>query len=153
MVLLLTSIRRIQVCLFTVTLTVGVLTTMPFTQISLKKGKSVEYRRALMEQVYLAMRETIGIPENDRFATITELDVENFNNSGDYAGVDRSDDAVVIQITLNAGRTVEKKKALYAEIAKRLKSDPGVRPEDVIISLIEVAKEDWSLGNGIAQYA
>jgi len=126
---------------------------MPLTQISLKKGTSPEYRRALMEQVYLAMREAIGIPENDRFAIITELDIDNFNNSGDYAGIERSDNVVFIQITINAGRTVEKKKALYAAIAKRLKEDPGVRPEDVVISLLEVAKEDWSLGNGIAQYA
>jgi len=126
---------------------------MPLTQISLKKGTSPEYRRALMEQVYLAMREAIGIPENDRFAIITELDIDNFNNSGDYAGIERSDNVVFIQITINAGRTVEKKKALYAAIAKRLKENPGVRPEDVVISLLDVAKEDWSLGNGIAQYA
>lgn len=126
---------------------------MPLTQISLKKGTSPEYRSTLVEQVYLAMREAIGIPENDRFAIITEIDIDNFNNSGDYAGIERSDDVVFIQITINAGRTVEKKKALYAAIAKRLEEDPGVRPEDVIISLLEVAKEDWSLGNGIAQYA
>lgn len=126
---------------------------MPFTQISLKKGKSPEFRRTLMEQVYLAMRETIAIPEDDRFATLTELEDGNFNNSGNYAGIERSDDVVFIQITLNAGRTVEKKKALYAEIAKRLSNDPGVRPEDIVISLVEVAMEDWSLGNGIAQYA
>ncbi len=126
---------------------------MPFTQISLKKGKSVEFRRALMEQIYLAMREAIAIPENDRFAAITELEPGNFNNSGNYAGIERSDDVVFIQITLNAGRTTEKKKALYAEIAKRLKDDPGIRPEDVVISLLEVATEDWSLGNGVAQYA
>jgi phenylpyruvate tautomerase PptA (4-oxalocrotonate tautomerase family) len=126
---------------------------MPFTQISLKKGKSLEYRRALMEQVYQAMVDSIGAPENDRFATITELDDGNFNNSGDYLGIERSEDIVFIQITLNAGRSVEKKQALYAAIAKRLKDDPGVRTEDVVISLLEVAKEDWSLGNGVAQYA
>ena len=57
---------------------------MPFTQISLRKGKSPDFRRELMEQVYVAMRESITIPENDRFATITELEDGNFNNSGDY---------------------------------------------------------------------
>ena len=106
-----------------------------------------------MEQIYLAMRESIETPENDRFATVTELDSDNFNNSGDYAGVKRSEDIVFIEITLNAGRTVEKKKALYAAIAQRLKQDLGIRPEDVVINLVEVAKEDWSLGNGVAQYA
>ena len=126
---------------------------MPFTQIQLKKGKSAEFRSTLMEQIYLAMVETISIPEDDRFATITELETGNFNNSGNYAGIDRSDDVVFIQITLNKGRDVEKKKALYAAIAKKLSADPGIRPEDIVISLVEVAMEDWSLGNGIAQYA
>ena len=100
-----------------------------------------------------AERKTIASPEDDRFATITELEPTNFNSSGNYAGVERSDDVVFIQITLNVGRTTEQKKALYAAIAKHLQSNPGVRPEDVVISLIEVAKEDWSLGNGLATYA
>ena len=126
---------------------------MPFTQISLQKGTSGEFRTALMEEVYLAMRESIGIPEDDRFATITELEPGNFNNSGDYAGISRSENVVFIKITLNEGRTVELKKALYAAIAKRLSANPGVRPEDIVISLVEVPKENWSLGNGIAQYA
>jgi len=126
---------------------------MPFTHISLKEGKPVAYRQALMEQVYLAMRETIDIPEHDRFATISEHKAENFNNSGDYLGIDRSSDLVIIEIRLNSGRSIDQKKTLFARIAERLSSSPGVRPEDVFISLVEVAKEDWSLGNGQAQYA
>ena len=126
---------------------------MPFTQISLKKGKSQAFRSALMEEIYIAMRESIGIPEDDRFATITELEPGNYNSSGNYAGVNRTENVIFIQITLNAGRTVELKKALYAAVAQRLSKNPGVRPEDIVISLIEVAKEDWSLGNGEAQYA
>jgi len=126
---------------------------MPYTQISLRKGKSLDYRRELMEEVYLAMRESIEIPENDRFATITELEDGNFNNSGDYLGISRSDDIVYIQITLNSGRTTDKKKALYAKIAERLNAKPGIRTEDIVISLLEVSPEDWSLGNGKAQYA
>ncbi len=126
---------------------------MPFTQISLRKGKSLDYRRELMEEIYLAMRESISIPENDRFATITELEDGNFNNSGDYLGISRSDDIVFIQITLNSGRTTDQKKALYAKIAERLNANLSIRPEDVVISLLEVSTEDWSLGNGAAQYA
>ena len=126
---------------------------MPFTQIALRKGKSPDYRRDLMEEVYLAMRESIGIPENDRFATVTELEDDNFNNSGDYLGISRSDDIVYIQITLNSGRTPDNKKALYAKIAERLNANLGIRKEDIVISLLEVSPEDWSLGNGEAQYA
>jgi len=126
---------------------------MPFTHIALAEGKPVEYRQALMEQIYLAMRETVAIPEDDRFATVSEHKPENINNSGDYLGIDRSDDVVFIRITLNQGRTVEQKKALYAAIARNLAADPGVRPEDLVITLIEVGPQDWSLGNGEAQYA
>jgi len=106
-----------------------------------------------MEEVYLAMRESIEIPENDRFATVTELEDGNFNNSGDYLSINRSDDIVYIQITLNGGRTTDKKKALYAKIAERLNANLGIRKEDIVISLLEVSPEDWSLGNGEAQYA
>ncbi|WP_299139379.1 tautomerase family protein [uncultured Tateyamaria sp.] len=125
---------------------------MPFTQISLRAGKSPAYHKALMEGIYTAMRDAIGIPENDRFATITEHSPSCFNTSGDYLGVDRSDELVMIQITLLAGRPVEKKQALYAAIARELAKDPGVRKEDIFVNLVEVAKQDWSLGNGVAQY-
>jgi len=126
---------------------------MPFTQISLRKGKSSDFRSQLMEEIYLAMRESIGIPEHDRFATITELEEGNYNNSGDYLGIHRSEDIVFIQITLNKGRTTEQKKTLYAKIAERLSTNLDIRPEDIVVNLVEVAMEDWSLGNGEAQYA
>ena len=74
-------------------------------------------------------------------------------NSGSYLGIDRSDDVVFIQITLNHGRSTEQKKALYAKIAERLGANPGVRAEDLVISLNEIHAQDWSLGNGEAQYA
>ena len=126
---------------------------MPFTQISMAEGKSAEYRTALMEEIYLAMRDTINIPEDDRFATISEHKPSNINNSGSYLGIDRSDDVIFIQITLNHGRSTDQKKALYGKIAERLKDSLDVRPEDVVVSLIEVQPEDWSLGNGEGQYA
>ena len=126
---------------------------MPFTQISMTEGKSAEYRTTLMEEIYLGMRDTINIPEDDRFATISEHKPENINNSGSYLGIDRSDDVIFIQITLNHGRSTDQKKALYGKIAERLSDSLDVRPEDVVVSLIEVQLEDWSLGNGEGQYA
>ena len=126
---------------------------MPFTQISMTEGKSAEYRTTLMEEIYLGMRDTINIPEDDRFATISEHKPANINNSGSYLGIDRSDDVIFIQITLNHGRSTDQKKALYGKIAERLSDSLDVRPEDVVVSLIEVQLEDWSLGNGEGQYA
>ena len=126
---------------------------MPFTQISMTEGKSAEYRTTLMEEIYLAMRDTVNIPEDDRFATISEHKPENINNSGSYLGIDRSDDVIFIQITLNHGRSADQKKALYGKIAERLSDSLDVRPADVVVSLIEVQLEHWSLGNGEGQYA
>ncbi|MGL4237105.1 tautomerase family protein [Tabrizicola sp.] len=126
---------------------------MPMTRISLKRGKTPDYKRSLMEQIYLAMRDTFNVPEEDRFMTITEHDDAQFDFGADYLGIHRSEDLIMIQITANNTRTTEQKKALYAKIAERLAADPGVRSEDVLISLVEVQKENWSFGNGEAQYA
>lgn len=126
---------------------------MPLTRISLRRGKPATYRTALMEQVYQAMRETFDVPEDDRFMTVTEHDDENLDFGRSYLGIERTDDIVIIEITANDTRSVDQKKALYKRIAERLAADPGVRPEDVFISLVEVAKENWSFGRGEAQYA
>ena len=126
---------------------------MPMTKISLRRGKTAEYRRALMDQVYEAMRETFDVPDEDRFMIVTEHDEADFSFGPQYLGIDRSDDLVMIQITANNTRTLEKKKALYKRIAERLAASPGVRPQDVMIGLVEVTKENWSFGEGLAQYA
>jgi 4-oxalocrotonate tautomerase len=126
---------------------------MPLTRISLKPGKTTEFRRALMDQIYQAMRETFDVPEGDRWMVVTEHDESSFSFDRRYLGIDRSDDLIIIQITANNTRTLEKKKALYKKIAERLAAAPGVRPQDVLINILEVPKENWSFGNGQAQYA
>ncbi len=125
---------------------------MPLVRISLARGKPDVYRAALGEGVHRAMVETIGVPADDRFQVITEHAPGDLVYDPAYLGVTRSPDVVFVQITLNAGRTVEKKKALYARIAELLAASPGVRKEDVLVCLVEVAKENWSFGNGVAQY-
>lgn len=112
-----------------------------------------DYRRRIGDAVYRAMVETINVPEHDRFQVITDHPTEGLIYDPGYLGINRTDDIVFIQITLNAGRTLEQKKALYARIAALLSEDPGIRPQDVLINLVECAKEDWSFGNGIASYA
>ena len=99
------------------------------------------------------MRETFNVPENDRFIVVSQHDADEFDYDPNYLDIARSDDLVIVQITCNGGRTVEQKKALYQGIADNFSNDPGLRTEDVLINLVEVAKENWSFGNGIAQYA
>jgi 4-oxalocrotonate tautomerase len=126
---------------------------MPLTRIALRKGKSPAYKRAILDHVYEAMRDLFNVPEEDRFMLVDEYEVENFLYSPNYLGIARDDDLVIIQITANNTRTLEQKQALYAGIAERLALDPGIKPENVFINLLEVTKENWSFGNGIAQYA
>ncbi|HTY67663.1 MAG TPA: tautomerase family protein [Alphaproteobacteria bacterium] len=126
---------------------------MPLIRISLRAGKPAAYRRAIAHNVYEALRETFNVPERDFFATISEHGADGLLFDPAYFGIERSDDFVVIQITVSNTRTVEQKKALFERIAARLAKNPGIRPQDVFINLIEVAKENWSFGNGQAQYA
>jgi 4-oxalocrotonate tautomerase len=126
---------------------------MPLVRISLRRGKPANYRKAIADGVYTALRETFNVPDEDRFITISEHDEDSFVYGRNYLNISRSDDLVILQITVSNTRTVKQKKALFAKIAELLSRDPGLRPEDVFINLVEVVKENWSFGNGIAQYA
>ena len=126
---------------------------MPLVRVSLRKGKSPSYLAAIGEAVHTAMVETINVPAADRFQIFTEHMPEGLVYDPGYLGIERSDDIVVIQITLNSGRTLDQKRALYHALAERLAKDPGLRKEDVLVSLVEVPKENWSFGKGEASYA
>ncbi|RFU48808.1 tautomerase family protein [Paraburkholderia sp. DHOC27] len=126
---------------------------MPFTRIEVRAGKPAAYRKALTQGVYQSLREVFNVPEDDLFMVVTEHAPDNFVYSKNYLDIKRSDDLVIIQITANNTRTVELKQALYKRIAERLVENPGVRPEDVFVNVVDVPKENWSFGNGIAQYA
>jgi 4-oxalocrotonate tautomerase len=126
--------------------------TMPLVRIDIRKGKDADYRQAIGRAVYDALV-SVGVPENDRFQVVGEHAAGNFLFDLDYLGIHRSDDLVMIQITWNEGRTVEQKKTLFKAIVDGLSAKPGIRPEDVVINLVDVKKENWSFGNGVAQYA
>ena len=126
---------------------------MPLVKIYLRKGKSPEYLRSVSEAIHQALVTTANVPPDDRFHIIQQLDADRLIAHPSYGGVNRSDDLIIVEITLNAGRTVEVKKSLYAAIASRLGTAADVRSDDIVVSLIEVAKENWSFGDGRATYA
>jgi 4-oxalocrotonate tautomerase len=95
----------------------------------------------------------LNVPDGDKFQIITAHDDDALRIDLAYLDIDRSADAFIIDITLNAGRTVELKRQFYATLVERLEAEAKVRPQDVIIVLTEVAKENWSFGNGEAPYA
>jgi 4-oxalocrotonate tautomerase len=126
---------------------------MPLVRIDLLEGKTPDYREQVGRVVYDAMLEALGVPKNDRFQMITEHPRAGLQFDRTYLGVERSDDCVFLQITLNAGRTLEAKKRFYKAVADGLHEKLKLRREDVFINLVEVQKENWSFGNGEAQYA
>jgi phenylpyruvate tautomerase PptA (4-oxalocrotonate tautomerase family) len=126
---------------------------MPLVRIDVRQGKSNHQLGRIGDGIHRALVETIGVPALDKFQIITEHSPERLIADSEYLGIRRSEGVVLIQITLSQGRTLEQKQALFATIAKNLSNDADVRPEDVFVNLLEVAKENWSFGNGIAQYA
>jgi len=125
---------------------------MPLVRISLLEGTTPEYRKAIADGVHQAMIDAIALPSKDRFQVITEYKKENLFYDADYLDVKRSDKIVFVQITMSTGRKPGQKRALFKRMAELLAKSPGLRAEDLLINLIEVSWENWSFGNGEAQY-
>jgi 4-oxalocrotonate tautomerase len=125
---------------------------MPLVRITLAQGRSRNDRRAIADAVHRALVETANVPAADRFQVVEEVPGEDLHWSPDYLGIPRTPGLVFVQVFLNLGRTLEVKKALYAKMAENLAAAPGLRREDVVINLVEVARENWSFGNGLMSY-
>jgi 4-oxalocrotonate tautomerase len=126
---------------------------MPLVRVDLPRGKSADTKQAIGDVIYAAMRATINVPEGDRFQVFAEHAPEDLSIDPNYLGISRSHEALLIQITLNEGRTTDQKRAFYKAIADGLHARLSLRREDVFINLVEVKKENWSFGNGEAPYA
>jgi 4-oxalocrotonate tautomerase len=126
---------------------------MPLVRIDFAAGKAPDYGQQIGQVVYQAMMNALNVPKDDLFTIISEHPASELLFDRNYLGVHRSDECVFIQITLNGGRTVEMKQRFYKAVADGLHAAVQLRREDVFISLVEVVKENWSFGNGDAQYA
>lgn len=126
---------------------------MPLVRIDTARKEDPEFIVQVGDIVYRSMRAAINIPENDHFQVLNEHSIDHIIYDDQYLGIERTDQIIFIQITLNEGRTIEQKKNLFQTIAKSLNFELQVRMQDVFINLVEVKKENWSFGNGIAQYA
>lgn len=125
---------------------------MPLARVSMRRGKPAIYRKAILDGLYQALRETFDVPEGDRFMVLTEHDHDDFVYDANYLGIQRSDDLVYIQVTVSNTRPREQKQKLYRRIVEKLTESPGLRAEDIFINLVEVLPENWSFGHGEAQY-
>ena len=125
---------------------------MPLVRITLRKGRSSEFIREASNAVHDALVATANVPADDKFHIIEEVEADRLVAHPSYGGVSRGEGLIVVQITLNAGRTLDVKRALYADIARRLQESVDVLPDDVLVSLVEVTKENWSFGGGRMTY-
>jgi 4-oxalocrotonate tautomerase len=125
---------------------------MPLMRISMRRGRPASESAAIVDGVYKALRATFEVPENDLFAVVHQHDAEEFVFDANYFGFERTGGLVIIQLFVANTRGVTQKKALYAAIAENLQKEPGLKPDDIFINLVEVKREDWSFGGGIAQY-
>jgi phenylpyruvate tautomerase PptA (4-oxalocrotonate tautomerase family) len=125
---------------------------MPLVRITLAKGRPAAERRAIADGIHHALVSTAGVPADDRFQVVQEVPAGGLIWDPTYLGSSRTAGVVFVEITLNAGRTVEVKQALYAAIAHELARAAGVRPDDVLVNLVEVPRENWSFGRGLMSY-
>lgn len=125
---------------------------MPLIRISMRRGRPASHPAAIVDGVYRALRATFEVPENDLFAVVHQHEAEEFVFDANFFGFQRSAGLVIVQITVANTRGVTQKKALFAAIAANLAGEPGLKPDDIFINLLEVKRENWSFGGGVAQY-
>ena len=125
---------------------------MPLVRIDLRAGKSAEYRKALGDGVHRAMIDALAIPPDDHFQVITEHPGEGLIYDVHYLGIPRTENVVFVQITLSSGRKPQQKRKLFKRMAEILAESPGLKSQELVINLVEVVWENWSFGNGEAQY-
>ena len=126
---------------------------MPLARIEIPAGRPAGYGRAVADIVYSTMVSALKAPDGDRFQVVTEHTTDGLIIDPHYLGIERSANALIVQLVLNEGRTTAVKQAFYQALADELHERLGLRREDLFVSLVEVKKENWSFGNGIAQYA
>lgn len=126
---------------------------MPFVRIDLRQGRTDNELRSISQSIHRAMTETIDVPEDDYFQVITQHGENELFYDPHYMNINRTDELIYIQITMKEGRSVAKKRALYARIAELLHQSLGIRMQDIMIILVENTGQNWSFGNGVAQLA
>lgn len=126
---------------------------MPLVRIDLPNSTNSQYIAAVSQAVHSALVDTFNVPLTDRFQTISRRSTEELICTPEFLGVDHTVHVVFVQIHCSPGRTLEMKKALYARISTQIAAHSDFLSSDVIINLVETARENWSFGNGLAHYA
>ena len=125
---------------------------MPLVNIDLLQGRTPEELRLIGDAVHEAMVEQLDVPRRDRFQVVTQHTPATLQFDRHYLDIERSDQFVMVRVTLSAGRSTEAKSAFYKQLAGLLADRVGLRTEDLAVILVENGRADWSFGRGQASY-
>jgi len=127
---------------------------MPLAKIHVLEGQYDEPRLGRLSQaVQQALIGVLKIPPDDFFQIIHELPRRRFLHTPAFLGLKYSDDFIVLELTFIAGRPKETRLALLKELNARIVAGTGISPDDLMIQFVEVAGENISFGQGLAQRA
>jgi phenylpyruvate tautomerase PptA (4-oxalocrotonate tautomerase family) len=126
---------------------------MPLAKIHIRKGRRAEEKRAIADAVQASLIATFDIPEQDRFQLIQEYEDEHFIHPDAFLDLTYTRDLLMIELAFIEGRSDELKKALLADLNRRLVETADVRADDVFVSMYELAAANFSFGRGLAQRA
>ena len=119
---------------------------MPLVNISILKGKSPEYIKAVADGINSAVIETMEFPLDDRYQIIHQLDAECLQLQ------EREGERVMMHLVMRAGRSNKSKQAFYQKVVGNLAANPGIPPANVLITITENHDIDWSFRDGVAQF-
>jgi phenylpyruvate tautomerase PptA (4-oxalocrotonate tautomerase family) len=117
---------------------------MPLVKIEIRKGKSGEYKKALMDGVHRALVDCFKVPEKNRNQRLYELDAENFEIASGH-----TDDFIIVELTVFQGRSLDAKRILYKSIVDNLEKDLGISRSEVLIVINETPMENWGVYGGV----
>ena len=122
---------------------------MPLITVTTRKGKSLEFKDAVLIAVHRALVAS-GVPQQDVFQRVLELSDEDFRYDPMYPDLSspRTNDFVLIEILLSAGRSVKVKKKILSDLVAATTVDPGIKPDDVMVVFKETTWENWAFGGG-----
>ncbi|UVM48110.1 tautomerase family protein [Pseudomonas sp. B21-015] len=121
---------------------------MPFVRTAVIKGTGPQQRQRIVDGIHQALVDSIGMPQDELFNLVVDYDPEQFFYSRTFNRVARSDQLIVIEITMRRGRSDAMKRELYKKIADNLGAQAQVRPQDLFIFMHENDYSDWSVGSG-----
>lgn len=125
---------------------------MPLVHIHVTEGRRTDAElRRFADVVQEVMLDHFAAPARDRYQIITEHKPGRIILEDTGLGFERTDDAVVIQI-FQQGRSLDQKRAAFGALPDRLHAETGLRRADLVVSVASNTREDWSFGDGVAQF-